>query len=185
MERCLAAAAYLGSVELDELVRARRAQGSWPARRRRVRTLTGITLPRPRRAKQRKRGYAFGYFAEPEVARRTLGVSLPQLVDQLAPYLIGWRGYFGFCDAPRVLANLDAWIRRRLRMLPLAAVAVWAAPLPGTAATRRPPVPRSRRRRVTATGFWRMSSNPAVQQALRNRYFDSVRLPRLAASSDA
>ena len=27
--------------------------------------------------------------------------------------------------------------------------------------------------------------NPAVQQALRNRYFDSVGLPRLAASSNA
>ena len=46
-----------------------------------------------------------------ELTRRTLGVSLPQLVEQLAPYLVGWRGYFGFCDAPRVLATLDAWIR--------------------------------------------------------------------------
>ena len=83
-----------------------------------------------------------------ELTRRTLGLSLPQLVEQLAPYLVGWRGYFGFCDAPRVLANLDAWIRRRLRMY------LWrqwqsAAPLPGTAATRRLPVPRSSRRRVT------------------------------------
>ena len=51
-----------------------------------------------------------------ELTRRTLGVSLPQLVEQLAPYLVGWRGYFGFCDAPRVLAHLDAWIRRRLRL---------------------------------------------------------------------
>ena len=50
-----------------------------------------------------------------ELTRRKLGVSLPQLVEQLAPYLVGWRGYFGFCDAPRVLANLDAWIRRRIR----------------------------------------------------------------------
>jgi RNA-directed DNA polymerase len=31
------------------------------------------------------------------------------------PYLIGWRGYFGFCQTPRVLTNLEAWIRRRLR----------------------------------------------------------------------
>ena len=50
------------------------------------------------------------------LTRRTLGASLPQLVEKLAPYLVGWRGYFGFCDAPRVLSNLDAWIRRRLRM---------------------------------------------------------------------
>ena len=35
------------------------------------------------------------------------------------------------------------------------------------------------------TGFWRMSGHPAVQQALRNHYFDSVGLPRVAASSRA
>jgi len=29
------------------------------------------------------------------------------------------------------------------------------------------------------TGFWRMSGHPAVQQALRNPYFDGLGLPRL------
>jgi hypothetical protein len=29
------------------------------------------------------------------------------------------------------------------------------------------------------TGFWRMSGHPAVQQALRNHYFDSLGLPRI------
>jgi hypothetical protein len=33
----------------------------------------------------------------------------------LAPYLLDWRGYFGFCQTPRVLTHLEAWIRRRLR----------------------------------------------------------------------
>jgi len=37
----------------------------------------------------------------------------------------------------------------------------------------------------SATGFWRMAGHPAVHQALRNRYFDSVGLPRLAAFSNA
>ena len=51
-----------------------------------------------------------------ELTRRTLGVSLSQLMEKLSPYLIGWRGYFSFCQTPTVLSNLDAWIRRRLRM---------------------------------------------------------------------
>ncbi|MBZ5762473.1 hypothetical protein LAV84_24040 [Rhizobium sp. VS19-DR104.2] len=51
-----------------------------------------------------------------DMTRRTQGLSLPQLVKELKPYLIGWRGYFGFCQTPRVLTNLEAWIRRRLRM---------------------------------------------------------------------
>ena len=42
--------------------------------------------------------------------------SLTMLIEPLARYLIGWRGYFGFCQTPRVLSNLDAWIRRRLHM---------------------------------------------------------------------
>ena len=119
-----------------------------------------------------------------ELTRRTLGVSLPQLVEQLAPYLVGWRGYFGFCDAPRVLANLDAWIRRRLRMY------LWRQWQSG-----RHRFQELRRRGVSQfpaavaagspTGFWRMSRHPAVQQALRNRYFDSVGLPRVAGSSHA
>ena len=50
-----------------------------------------------------------------DITRRTRGISLPQLIEELRPYLIGWRGYFGFCPTPRVLTNLEAWIRRRLR----------------------------------------------------------------------
>ena len=38
------------------------------------------------------------------------------MIADLTPYLIGWRGYFGFCQTPRVLTNLEAWIRRRLRL---------------------------------------------------------------------
>ena len=118
-----------------------------------------------------------------ELTRRTLGVSVPQLVEKLAPYLIGWRGYFGFCDTPRVLANLDA-IRQRLRMY------LWRQWQNG-----RHRFQELRRRGVSKfnaavaagspTGFWRMSGHPAVQQALRNRYFDAIRLPRVAASSNA
>ena len=51
-----------------------------------------------------------------DMTRRTRGKSLPQVVEGLRPYLIGWRSYFGFCQTPRVLTNLEAWIRRRLRM---------------------------------------------------------------------
>ena len=50
-----------------------------------------------------------------DMTSRTRGRSLEQIVEDLAPYLIGWRGYFGFCQTPRVLTHLEAWIRRRLR----------------------------------------------------------------------
>jgi RNA-directed DNA polymerase len=119
-----------------------------------------------------------------EFTRRTRGVSLPQLIAKLAPYLIGWRGYFGLCQTPRVLSNLDAWIRRRLRMF------LWRQWKNGPNRFKE-----LRRRGVSRfnaavaagspTGLWRMSGHPAVQQALRNHYFDSIGLPRVAASCNA
>ena len=51
-----------------------------------------------------------------DMTRRTRGFSLQQLIKELKPYIVGWRGYFGFCQTPRVLTNLEAWIRRRLRL---------------------------------------------------------------------
>jgi hypothetical protein len=52
-----------------------------------------------------------------ELTRRTRGRSLTQIIKELSTYLIGWRGYFGFCQTPSVLRALDEWIRRRLRAI--------------------------------------------------------------------
>jgi RNA-directed DNA polymerase len=112
-----------------------------------------------------------------EQTGRTRGLSLPQIIEELAPYLIGWRGYFGFCQTPRVLAILEAWIRRLRSYL-------WRQWGNGKNRFRE-----LRRRGVSEfkaavaagspTGVWRMSTHPAVNAALRNHYFDSIGLPRL------
>jgi RNA-directed DNA polymerase len=119
-----------------------------------------------------------------EQTRRTRGKSLSQIAAELTPYLIGWRGYFGFCQTPRVLTNLEAWIRRRLRSY------LWRQW--GNGHNRFKEL---RRRGVTEfraavaagspRGFWRMSGHPTVQAALRNHYFDSLGLPRLCVPISA
>jgi RNA-directed DNA polymerase len=119
-----------------------------------------------------------------ELTRRTRGVSLPKLIEQLAPYLRGWRNYFGFCQTPRVLSNMDAGIRRRLRRY------LWRQCKNGRnrfkeLGRRGGPKFNAAVAAGSPTGGWRMSGHPAVQQALRNRYFDSIGLPRVAMSSDA
>jgi RNA-directed DNA polymerase len=119
-----------------------------------------------------------------ELTCRTRGVSVEQLVEPLARYLIGWRGYFSFCQTPQVLSTLDARIRRRLRMY------IWRQWQNGPnrfKELRRRGVPKFRAAVAAGspTGFWRMSRHPAVNQALRNAYFDSIGLPRVAVSSDA
>src|ERR1700740_2885208 len=50
-----------------------------------------------------------------ELTRRTKGMSLAQMTKELASYLRGWKGYFGYCQTPSVLQRLEEWIRRRLR----------------------------------------------------------------------
>jgi RNA-directed DNA polymerase len=113
-----------------------------------------------------------------ELTRRTRGQSLAQVIEGLRPFLIGWRGYFGFCQTPRVLTNLEAWIRRRLRMY------LWRQWQNGRNRFRQ-----LRRRGVpkflaavaagSPTGYWRMSGHPVVQMALKNHVFDNLGLPRL------
>jgi len=119
-----------------------------------------------------------------ELTSRTRGVSLEAVVASLARYLRGWRGYFGFCQTPRVLATLDAHIRRRLRMY------LWRQWRTGGnrfRQLRRLGMPQfgAAVAAGSPTGLWRMSGHPAVQQALRNAFFDSVGLPRLAPVSRA
>src|ERR1700761_792235 len=50
-----------------------------------------------------------------DMTRRTRGFGLQQLIKELKPYIVGWRGYFGFCQTPRVLTKLEARISRKLR----------------------------------------------------------------------
>ena len=119
-----------------------------------------------------------------DMTRRTRGFSLQQLIKELKPYIVGWRGYFGFCQTPRVLTNLEAWIRRRLRLY------LWRQ-----WRTRQNRFAELRRRGVakfpaavaagSPTGLWRMSGHPAVQQALRNAYFESLGLPQIWAPAQA
>ena len=45
-----------------------------------------------------------------------LSGSAPRANSANARENVASRGYFGFCQTPRVLTNLEAWIRRRLRL---------------------------------------------------------------------
>src|SRR5215472_5125094 len=119
-----------------------------------------------------------------DMTRRTRGNSLPQVIEDLAPYLLGWRGYFGFCQTPRVLTHLEAWIRRRLRAY------LWRQWQNGPnrfKELRQRGLPKFHAAVAAGspTGFWRMSGHPAVQQALRNPYFDGLGLPRLYVPANA
>lgn len=119
-----------------------------------------------------------------ELTRRTRGVSIEQMVEEMARYLRGWAGYFAFCETPSVFRKLDSWTRRRLRCV------VWKQWKTG-----RRRFAELRNRKVgkdlaaqsagSAHGPWRLSRSPALSFALPDAYLSSLGLPALTATGTA
>src|SRR6516162_7390663 len=113
-----------------------------------------------------------------DITRRAKGVSITATMEELAPYMRGWRNYFGFCETPEVLVALTRWIRLRLR------AALW----------RQWKTPRHRRAALIANGVspwaarntagsgrgpWYLARSRALSTGLSNAYFKSLGLPSL------
>jgi RNA-directed DNA polymerase len=114
-----------------------------------------------------------------ELTRRTGGQSLSQVAKELSRYLIGWRGYFGFCETPSVLHKLDQWIRRRLRAI---AWKQWKRGRTRYAELRRRGVGRDLAACSAGSphGPWRLSHSPALAIALSNASLLSLGLASVA-----
>jgi RNA-directed DNA polymerase len=115
-----------------------------------------------------------------EQTRRNRGVSLERIIADLAPYLQGWRAYFGFSQLPSVLRDLDSWVRRRLRNV------VWHQWRTGQrrfAELRARNVSRDLAAKTAGSphGPWRISRSPALSYALPNGSFYALGLPQLTA----
>jgi RNA-directed DNA polymerase len=90
-----------------------------------------------------------------------------------------WRAYFGFCETPSVLRDLDQWIRRRLRAI---AWKQWRRGRTRFAELRRCGVGRDLAAQTAGSphGPWRLSNSPALTIALPTVFFVSLRLATLA-----
>jgi RNA-directed DNA polymerase len=119
-----------------------------------------------------------------ELTRRMDGKSLAQIIRELSTYLIGWRGYFGFCQTPSRLRALDQWIRRRLRAI---AWKQWRHGRARFAELRRRGVGRDLAAKAAGSphGPWRLANSPALTIALPNRFFASLDLASVAAPQSA
>ena len=53
------------------------------------------------------------------LTRRTRGRSLEQIAADLRGYVPGWKAYFRLAQTPRVMHDLDEWLRHRLRAVQL------------------------------------------------------------------
>jgi len=148
------------------------------------RKFLGFSFTRNRKPKRRIAPKAKVRFKQRvrELTRRARGVSLEERVRELASYLRGWRGYFGFCQTPWVLVHLDSWIRRRLRSV---LWAQWKHVQRRRAELERHGVSREWAKKTACSnlGPWRLSQDPSICQALPTAFFDALGLPRLALGS--
>lgn len=111
-----------------------------------------------------------------EITRRNRGHRVQDVIDELRRYVIGWLHYFGISHTYTGLLELDEWVRRRVRLY------YW----------KQWKRPRTRRRHLLSLGtppeevhmatrsrkgYWRMSANSIVQQALTNRWLHEQGVP--------
>jgi RNA-directed DNA polymerase len=54
-----------------------------------------------------------------QLTRRSGGRSLPDVMDRLRSYVLGWRAYFRLAQTPKVWRELDMWLRHRVRAIQL------------------------------------------------------------------
>ena len=147
------------------------------------RKFLGFSFTANREPKRRLAPKAVNRFKEKvrELTRRTRGVSTERMAEDLSRYLRGWIGYFGKCQTPSVLDDLEKWIRRRLRS------AIWKQWKRGTvrfAELRKRGVGKDLAAQTagSAHGPWRLANSPALAIALPNAYFDSLGIPKLTVA---
>lgn len=113
-----------------------------------------------------------------EITRRTGGRSLPEIVERLRVYVPGWKAYFRLAQTPKVFAELDEWMRHRMR-----AVQLWhwrrgktmyrELLAMGASETDALRIARNSRR------WWR-NSRYALNRVMPIAYFDRLGMPRLS-----
>jgi RNA-directed DNA polymerase len=113
-----------------------------------------------------------------ELTARSGGRSMPQVVQRLRSYVLGWKGYFQLAQTPRVWRNLDEWLRHRLRAIQLKQ---WKR---GTTIYREllklGAVPSVARQVAANSRRWWGNSAKLLNSVLTIAYFDRLGVPRLS-----
>jgi RNA-directed DNA polymerase len=113
-----------------------------------------------------------------EITTRNGGRSVTAVIAELRSYLNGWKAYFGKAQTPGVLADLDGWIRRKLRVLQLKQ---WKRGTTAFRELRKLGAGEDVAARVAKhlRRWWR-NSGMLLNTVLNTRYYDRLGLPRLS-----
>jgi RNA-directed DNA polymerase len=112
------------------------------------------------------------------ITTRNGGRSVAAVIAELRSYLNGWKAYFRLAQTPGVLAELDSWIRRKLRVLQLKQ---WKRGTTAYRELRKLGAGEDVAARVAANlrRWWR-TSGLLINTVLNSRFYDRQGLPRLS-----
>jgi group II intron reverse transcriptase/maturase len=113
-----------------------------------------------------------------QLTRRTQGRSLEQIADGLQGYLPGWKAYFRLAQTPKVMRELDEWLRHRLRAVQLKQ---WRRGTTVFRELRKLGAPPDSAARIAghASSWWRNSAM-GLNRVLPTAYFDRLGVPRFS-----
>ncbi|WJQ15197.1 group II intron reverse transcriptase/maturase [Geobacillus stearothermophilus] len=109
---------------------------------------------------------------------RSKPIPMPERIEQLNQYILGWCGYFSLAETPSVFKELDGWIRRRLRMCQWKE---WKLPRTRIRKLQSLGVPKQKAYEWgnTRKKYWRVAASPILHKALGNSYWESQGLKSL------
>jgi len=113
-----------------------------------------------------------------QLTRRTRGRSLEQIAEDLRGYVPGWKAYFRLAQTPKIMRELDEWLRHRLRAVQLKQ---WRR---GTTIFRElrargASVDLAARIAGNARSWWR-NSRMGLNRVLPIAYFDRLGVPKFS-----
>lgn len=110
-----------------------------------------------------------------ELTRRNRGCSFETVVSELKPILRGWINYFYLTSCKKLLSNLDAWLRRKLRCYRLKQCKR-AFTLKRFLKSLGVPNWQSWILALSGKGWWRKSGCPQVHLAMNLKWFMKIGL---------
>lgn len=105
-----------------------------------------------------------------ELTSRRWSITMEDRIETINRYIVGWMGYFRLADTPKVFAELDKWLHRRMRQIRWKE---WKRYSAKRRNLRQLGIPDRTAREWAASskGYWRIAGSAVLDRALPNSYW--------------
>ena len=110
---------------------------------------------------------------------RSWRITMTERIVRINRFTQGWMAYFALADTPSIFAELDEWLRRRLRQVRWKECKRWRARRRNLSALGIPPEV-ARLWAASRRGCWRVAGSAILQRALPNAYWRTQGLTGLS-----